>query len=567
MNVRERLIDTPSWKDNHNKALGWAESTEMAGRGSTDVRTLLVGIDGACTEVLDPLVESGAVPTLSRFLEGGSSAPLESGIPPWTPSAWPSLYTGMNPGKHGVFGFLHFDGYDWEVVNATHVRERPIWELLDRHDLASVVVNVPVTEPQGAFDGALIPGYTAREDPDCHPEGLLEEVRNEVGEYQVYPPKETPPAAAHAEQARQRGAAFRYLAEEFEPDLGFVQFQGTDTIIHERPGDREALRTVYGAVDDAVAAILEHCEPDTVVLASDHGVGPYSGHEFRVNEFLRERGDVVTVAGEGGMPSWGVVREDQFRSDNRGEYPGVGAMSRALSVAARIGITSQRLKRVLESLGLVETIADHVPEGLVHAGAESVDFPRSRAFMRSRIELGVRINLEGREPEGVVPPEEYESVRESLIDALSAVETPAGRPVFEAVLPREAVFHGRATGRAPDVITVPAEFDQFLSARVQGEIFGAPSEPWNHKRHGIVALSGEGVDQCDLGDPHLLDVAPTVLATLGVPADQRMDGTVLPAVEAVGNRAYPGPDRSTPSGTGSRGVERRLADLGYLEEP
>ncbi len=65
------------------------------------------------------------------------------------------------PGKHGVYDFLSFDGYHWNVVNATHVRERPIWELLGEHGIRSVVVNVPVTHPAREFDGALIPGMTA----------------------------------------------------------------------------------------------------------------------------------------------------------------------------------------------------------------------------------------------------------------------------------------------------------------------------------------------------------------------------------------------------------------------
>jgi predicted AlkP superfamily phosphohydrolase/phosphomutase len=56
----------------------------------------------------------------------GASGSLRPGIPPWTPSAWPSLYTGTNPGKHGLFDFLAFDGYEWDVVDATHLRERAV---------------------------------------------------------------------------------------------------------------------------------------------------------------------------------------------------------------------------------------------------------------------------------------------------------------------------------------------------------------------------------------------------------------------------------------------------------
>ena len=78
---------------------------------------LLVGLDAACEPVLDRLARDGAdLPHLRSILDEGTSAPLESQVPPWTASAWPSLYTGTNPGKHGVFGFLDFEGYDWDVV-------------------------------------------------------------------------------------------------------------------------------------------------------------------------------------------------------------------------------------------------------------------------------------------------------------------------------------------------------------------------------------------------------------------------------------------------------------------
>lgn len=88
---------------------------------SGTIRLLLIGIDAACHSVVEPLVTSGAVPNLRGLMREGISGELTSQIPPWTPSAWPTIYTGTNPGKHGVFGFLAFEGYDWGLVNTTHV--------------------------------------------------------------------------------------------------------------------------------------------------------------------------------------------------------------------------------------------------------------------------------------------------------------------------------------------------------------------------------------------------------------------------------------------------------------
>ena len=532
------------------------------------MKTLVVGIDAACSRVLDPLIEAGAVPRIEKLLETGASAPLESQIPPWTASAWPSIYTGMNPGTHGVFDFLTFSGYDWDVINATHVRAPAIWEILDTHGLSSVVLNVPVTDPPAVIDGAIVPGYLAPEAPTGHPEGVVEELRAELGEYRIYPPHghdadRGTVISNYRDLVDSRGRAFRYLFRQLDPDFGFLEFQATDSVVHELGGDLDAVETIYRAVDREIDAVLESCDPDTVFLVSDHGIGPYEAYSFHVNEFLKNRGYVETVSGRaGGMPSWGTIHERARVADSKSARVG-RALSRATLVGARAGLTSQRMYRILDRVGLAETVAQVVPSEAIRSATEQVDFERSVAYMRSRTELGVRINLAGRDPEGRVSPDEYETVRKELIEALSDVRTPDGDRVFEAVLPREAVFSGPYLDDSVDIVTIPHEFEQFLSARL-GEEFGEPEEPWNHKREGIIAASGVGIDtEASLSGATLFDVAPTVLASLGVPHDDRMDGAVLPVARSVGTTRYSGGE--TPRPTESATVEERLSQLGYLD--
>ena len=530
---------------------------------------LVVGLDAACERVLDPLVERGAIPTLADILDRGASGPLDSQIPPWTPSAWPSLYTGVNPGKHGVYGFLSFDGYDWRVVDYTDVHAHSLWELLDFHDRRSVVVNVPVTCPPRPIDGAVVPGYTAPEDPDCHPAGVLDDVREAVGEYRVYPP-DTDGREAYVATARSlvesRGEAFRYLSDRFDPDFGFVQFQMTDTVFHDRPDDEDAIAAIYAAVDEQVAAILDGADPDLVALVSDHGMGPMGGQEFRVNDFLREEGHLTATKG-GDVPSWSRAARTRLRNGSGGDEPGRTLGERAFSGLARVGLTSQRIERVLSALGLRDVALRVAPTGLVQAAAEGPDFAASQAFARDRVACGVRLNVAGREPDGTVSPDEYERVRGQLVDALEAVETPAGRPVFESVVPRETVYHGPHVDAAPDIVTVPREFDEMLSTSLRGEQFGPVPESFNHKFEGIVALAGPAVDtDAGVAGATLFDIAPTVLSALGVPRSDRFDGDPLPVVSPSADGSYPAYAAGDGDGSGAgEGVEQRLADLGYLD--
>ncbi|WP_224269122.1 alkaline phosphatase family protein [Haloprofundus salinisoli] len=539
------------------------------------MRTLLVGLDAACLPVLRPLFDDGDLPTLRSVFDEGATAPLESQIPPWTASAWPSLYTGRNPGKHGVFDFLSFDGYEWDIVNSTDVKARTMWEYADEAGMTSVVVNAPVTDPPREFDGALVPGYLAAENPRCHPDGILEAIEDEVGPYRVYAERETDERRSdeakfrdYVELTHLRGRTFCYLADRFDPEFGFVQFQKTDAVFHDFPGDAAKVRDVYHAVDEELAEILDACDPDIVVVASDHGMGEYSGHEFRVNQFLKERGRVVTARGGQDVPSWFQIKDseltDESGSDEDSGDSGTQILSTVAAAAARAGLTYQRGKAILDRVGLAEFVGRHVPVSVVFAASESVDFAASEAYLRSPSELGVRLNVEGREPDGTIPEDEYDAVREALIEELRAAETPEGAPVFERVAPREELFEGPYVDEAVDIVTVPTDFEHSLSALV-GEQFGDP-EPWNHKLDGVVSVSGAGVDaDADLSEAHLFDVAPTVLATLGIAPDVEMDGEALSCVSGPEPKTYPEFDVGGRTRTDDDEVAGRLADLGYLE--
>ncbi|WP_339102613.1 alkaline phosphatase family protein [Haloterrigena salinisoli] len=533
------------------------------------MKTLLFGLDAACFPVLRPLFEDGELPHLKSLFADGVTGKLTSQIPPWTASAWPSLYTGVNPGKHGVFDFLRFDGYDWDIVNATDVRHRSLWEYADDAGLTSVVVNVPVTSPPPEIDGAVIPGYLASEDPQCQPAGILEDVREAVGDYRVYARRETDERAGkekfedYVELSRLRGEAFCYLADRFEPEFGFVQFQKTDAVFHDFPGDREKVRRIYRAVDEQVGAILNDCDPDTVVVASDHGMGEYEGYEFRVNQYLREEEIVETTRDGQGVPSWFQIKDERLTESDNGSS-GSPILERLAAAAAGTGLTYQRGKAVLERVGLAEFVGRHVPVSAVFAASDAVDFTASRAYLRSPSELGVRLNVKGRDPDGVVPADEYEGARDALIALLSEATTPDGTPVFEEVVRRERYINGPYADEAIDVLVVPTDFQHSLSAVIGGQ-FDDP-EPYNHKRDGIVAIAGTGVNaEADLSGAHLFDVAPTVLASLGIAPDEGMDGNPLPAVDAPEPASYPEYAVREQAATEDDAVAQRLSDLGYLE--
>src|SRR5512140_3869739 len=73
------------------------------------MRTIIVGFDSFSPDVFEPLQQAGKMPNLSRFVEQGGYSRLEVCSPPQTEVSWTSIATGVDPGSHGIFDFVHRD--------------------------------------------------------------------------------------------------------------------------------------------------------------------------------------------------------------------------------------------------------------------------------------------------------------------------------------------------------------------------------------------------------------------------------------------------------------------------
>ena len=95
-------------------------------------KLLVIGLDGASFNVLDPLIEKGYLPNIASLIAGGTRADLTTTFPPITAVAWSSFMTGKNPGKHGIFEFVRRDHHSNRelAVNASFRQGRAIWDLL-----------------------------------------------------------------------------------------------------------------------------------------------------------------------------------------------------------------------------------------------------------------------------------------------------------------------------------------------------------------------------------------------------------------------------------------------------
>jgi predicted AlkP superfamily phosphohydrolase/phosphomutase len=95
---------------------------------------LLIGWDAADWDVLDPLLDAGLLPNLSRLVDGGCRGRLASMDPPLSPMLWTSIATGKRPWKHGVHGFVEAapEGGGVRPIRVTRRTAKAVWNILQQ---------------------------------------------------------------------------------------------------------------------------------------------------------------------------------------------------------------------------------------------------------------------------------------------------------------------------------------------------------------------------------------------------------------------------------------------------
>lgn len=535
-----------------------------------DSRPLLVlAFDALDFRYLDAF--SASLPTLSSLRAEGTETPLRSTFPPVTGSAWPSMYTGMNPGHHGVFGFFRYDDYPdtARVVTRNEVRAPAIWNYLSALDIPSIVLNMPVTYPAEEITGVIVPGDMAPSDASASPGSVRSELDETVGEYRIYPDdtRDIPERFVDLVDLRERAA--RHLLTEKQWGLAVIQVQVTDTVFHKTDSEA-AHRAVYERVDQMAGTLLDLLpEEGNVVVCSDHGMGPIDGYRTYINEVLQNHGYVRNTS----EPTGPSMREQEYalRGDTdpnaNGNSLATAVFSGGATALRRAGVSPADVYALLQRVGLDGAVKRFLPESVLQDTAMGVDWRASKAYCGTSSEYGIRLNLCGREPNGVVDEADYEEVRQEVIDLLTGLRTPDGTPSFDFVERREEMYDGPFVDEAPDILFMPTDTNHDVSTQLVGREF-VSVDAFNHRPEGVFIGAGPLFERSGrFGSLSLTDVAPVIMALLGAPVPERMTGSVPegPLDCQVTTDEYPDVTFGTSeSHAESDEVRDRLEDLGYL---
>ena len=504
----------------------------------------MIGWDAATPELIEPWMADGSLPNLATLARRGCASRLRSLIHPLSPAAWTSAFTGLNPGRHGIWDFGQRVSGSYEVQPAgAHLRSgATLWDIAGECGLRSAVINVPLTHPSGPVEGFLVPGVGVTElEGATRPRSLAARIAAEVPGYRIdanaY--EHPDPAAFLADvvamvQARV-DLAERLLSSE-RPDLLACVFVSADRVQHgfwkqaHLPGsdpDRctwrfaDAIRDCYRQLDRALGRLVEAAGPDaTVLVVSDHGFGDLDGDLF-LNGALEEMGLLA------------------LRRRPRG-----------------------LIDRLLGRPAPQASLAD-------------VDWERTRAFSAGLFG-NVWLNLRGREPLGQVEPgPEAEEVLDRVTARLLDLRLPGERgPLIQAVFRGSELYRGDRCEVAPDLVVVPRDYRYMARAGAEigppGRLVAEPAirHTGNHRMDGVLVAGGPGIAQVGrAGLQRLLDLAPTALALLGIEVPRGLDGRPMEELLSCDVGWTDELPWREPTGGESGDVdpiERQLEGLGYL---
>ncbi|MGC9318928.1 MAG: alkaline phosphatase family protein, partial [Armatimonadota bacterium] len=218
-------------------------------------KLIIIGIDSATWDLMDPWLAEGELPNIASVLRHGGRSELRSVVPPITGCAWPTIMTGTNPGRHGMFGFATYeDGYAPRPISNRDRRAPALWEMLNHHGLTVGVYNVPMTYPCDDVDGYMVSGEMGAVEygPSMfRPRHLFDELRRAVPRYELAPVvrgmREEDGVERLAAQVEARRKAAAYLLEKHPTDVFIAVVNYVDHVQHRFMTTRS-----FADIDDMV---------------------------------------------------------------------------------------------------------------------------------------------------------------------------------------------------------------------------------------------------------------------------------------------------------------------------
>jgi predicted AlkP superfamily phosphohydrolase/phosphomutase len=459
-------------------------------------KVLVIGLDCAAPElVFEQWREE--LPAFRRVMDDGVWGRLESCIPAITVPAWSSMMSSKDPGTLGVYGFRNRGDYSYEkqiTANGSAIKVDRVWDILSRLGKNVITIGVPQTYPPRPVNGIqvgcfLSPSTKNPARPYTSPASAMQEIEEAVGEYLVDVPdfrtddKDYLLRQIYTMTRKRFKLVKKWLVEKDWDFFMFVEI-GVDRIHHGlwkyhdpthpkyqiHPVYNDSIRAYYRYLDSEIARILDliNEKETTVFIVSDHGAKKMDGG-ICVNEWLIREG-YLTLKEQPSVPT---------------------PFSKC-----------------------------------------EIDWGKTRVWGDGGYYGRIFLNIEGREPQGIVKPGEVESLRNELKAKFEALVDPNGNNIGTRVFKPEEIYRV-SNGVPPDLLVYFGDLDWRSVGTVgYGSIYTFENDTGpddcNHAQFGMVIKHDpdvqEGPGGRELSGLQLMDMAPTILQQFGVPIPADMQG-------------------------------------------
>lgn len=536
------------------------------------LRLVALGLDSLPPGLTKTLAATGVMPFINELMEKGSFGPLNSVVPSNTGSGWNSAWTGQPPERHGFFGFYHYD-YEDDIIRMStsdRLKEPTLWQMLNAHGLRTLIINSPMQYPVSKLDGVMISGFIAPsiKARSVYPPSFREKLASEIPDYIFDVPWEKYKVDDKTFESNincvikvfhQRVKVSRLAAETAPWDVMVVVFKSIDNMLHftwdylsrDCPDQKRHKLTLeaFRVLDDScreLAAMAGYPDANILVL-SDHGHGPIKGHLY-VNRLLAQ---------------WGFLVPQSKLNRTLHKY-----------------ITS--LRKRIKADKLSKKLSSNIGVRL------KAEWAKTQAVM---INQGIiYLNVKGRQPMGVVPPEQYEQVRNNIADHLLSLRDDAGGAALidKVVCPVEAgPGPSSASGPIiPDIVMQPTNGVVLRTGGLSPKSRRVGLQAWQpgcidnlqgtHYFKGIVLGAGPSFSRGASVEGDLFDITPTIMAACGLPVPQGLIGKPITKLlnsqikveyshEQVRLAESEDPPPAPCSAEDEEVIRRRLENLGYLD--
>ncbi|MGD9580624.1 MAG: alkaline phosphatase family protein, partial [Vampirovibrionia bacterium] len=268
-------------------------------------KVVVIGLDGATFDIIDPLIKQGKLPNLSKIFDNGVKARLFSSIPPVSAPAWISFLTGKNPGKHGILGFQYYNMskyncFEHGIVTSKHFANDTILDTLTKNDKRSIAFQIPLTYPAWPINGLMVSGYPTPDQTKAYtyPEELSEDI-GKLYEYksdQIASGSPEEKVDIYSKGVDRVSQKVEKLLKTENYDLFIYVNNITDWVQHKfwkyQFNNEQNINYIdyfYIKLDEKIGNILNIIDENTTLfIMSDHGAGKRPTKFLNINYILRK---------------------------------------------------------------------------------------------------------------------------------------------------------------------------------------------------------------------------------------------------------------------------------------